>query len=163
MTLAHLGLAVAVIGMTGSTAWRVESIQVMKPGESITIGSYAYRFDGVAPARGPNYLAERASFTVTRDGKPYTTLYPERRQYEVQESPTTEAAIQSSLAGDIYAVIGDRAGADSWTVRIYHQPLVPWLWAGGILMALGGLTSLSDRRYRIGVPNRLPVVQATGA
>jgi cytochrome c-type biogenesis protein CcmF len=163
MTLAHFGLAIAVIGMTGSTAWRVESIQVMKPGESITIGSYAYRFDGVMPARGPNYLAERASFTVSKDGKPYTTLYPERRQYEVQESPTTEAAIKSSVAGDIYAVIGDRAGPDSWTVRIYHQPLVPWLWAGGILMALGGLTSLSDRRYRIGVPNRLPVVQATGA
>ncbi|HVT52665.1 MAG TPA: heme lyase CcmF/NrfE family subunit [Dongiaceae bacterium] len=163
MTLAHLGLAIAVIGMTGSTAWRVESVQVMKPGDSITIGRYAYHFDGVLPARGPNYLAERASFTVTKDGKPYTILYPERRQYEVQESPTTEAAIHSSIAGDIYAVIGDRAGPDTWTVRIYHQPLVPWLWVGGALMALGGLTSLSDRRYRIGVPNRLPVVQATGA
>jgi cytochrome c-type biogenesis protein CcmF len=163
MTLAHLGLAIAVIGMTGSSAWRVESVQVMKPGDSITIGSYAYHFDGVLPAKGPNYLAERASFTVTKDGKPYTVLTPERRQYEVQESPTTEAAIQSSVSGDIYAVIGDRAGPNSWTVRIYHQPLVPWLWVGGALMALGGLTSLSDRRYRIGVPNRLPVVQATGA
>jgi cytochrome c-type biogenesis protein CcmF len=163
MTLAHFGLAIAVIGMTGSAAWRVESVQVMKPGDSITIGAYAYHFDGVLPARGPNYLAERASFTVTKDGKPYTVLYPERRQYEVQESPTTEAAIESSITGDIYAVIGDRAGPNSWTVRIYHQPLVLWLWVGGGLMALGGLTSLSDRRYRIGVPNRLPVVQATGA
>ena len=163
MTLAHLGLAVAIVGMTASSAWKVESVQVMKPGDSITIGDFAYRFDGVAPAQGPNYIAERATFTVTRDGKPYTMLYPERRQYEVQEQPTTEAAIQSSIRGDIYAVIGDHAGPQSWTVRIYHQPLVPWIWVGGTLMALGGLTSLSDRRYRIGVPNRLPVVQATGA
>ena len=163
MSLAHIGLAVAVIGMTGSSAWKVESVQVMKPGDSIAIGAYDYRFDGVAPTRGPNYLAERATFTVTKDGKPFTTLHPERRQYEVQESPTTEAAIRSSLSGDIYAVIGDRAGPNSWTVRIYHEPLVPWLWLGGALMALGGLVSLSDRRYRIGVPNRLPVVQATGA
>jgi len=163
MTLAHLGLAVAIVGMTASSAWKVESVQVMKPGDSITIGDFAYRFDGVAPAQGPNYIAERATFTVTRDGKPYTLLYPERRQYEVQEQPTTEAAIQSSIRGDIYAVIGDHAGPQSWTVRIYHQPLVPWIWVGGLLMALGGLTSLSDRRYRIGVPNRLPVVQATGA
>jgi cytochrome c-type biogenesis protein CcmF len=90
-------------------------------------------------------------------------LYPERRQYEEQETPTTEAAIESNWKGDLYAVIGDRTGQNTWTVRIYHQPLVPWIWAGGLLMTLGGLVSLSDRRYRIGVPNRLPVVQATGA
>jgi cytochrome c-type biogenesis protein CcmF len=168
MSLAHAGLAIAIIGMTGSAAWRTETVRVMKPGEHIAIGSFDYRLDGVVPARGPNYLAERATFTVTRDGKPYTELHPERRQYEVQETPTTEAAIKSSWRGDIYAVIGDRVadsagGAQGWTVRIYHQPLVPWIWAGGLLMALGGMVSLSDRRYRIGVPNRLPVVQATGA
>ena len=163
MTLAHLGLAIAIIGMTGSSSWKTESVKAMQIGESVTLDGYTYRFDGVMPTRGPNYLAERATFTVTKDGRPYTVLYPERRQYEVQAAPTTESAIQSSLAGDIYAVIGDHAGPQSWTVRIYHQPLVPWIWAGGFLMALGGVTSLSDRRYRIGVPNRLPVVQATGA
>jgi cytochrome c-type biogenesis protein CcmF len=163
MTLAHLGLAVAIIGMTGSTAWRSESVKAMKIGDTVTLGDFVYRFDGVEPAKGPNYLAERATFSVSRDGKPYTVLHPERRQYEVQEMPTTEAAIESSVRGDIYAVIGDRAGPQSWAVRIYHQPLVPWIWVGGVLMALGGVVSLSDRRYRIGVPNRLPVVQATGA
>jgi cytochrome c-type biogenesis protein CcmF len=163
MTLAHLGLAVAIVGMTGSAAWKSESVKTMRLGESVTLGDFSYRFDAVDPIKGPNYLAERATFSVTRDGKPYTTLHPERRQYEVQETPTTEAAIESSLRGDIYAVIGDRTGPQAWTVRIYHQPLVPWIWTGGLLMALGGLVSLSDRRYRIGVPNRLPVVQATGA
>jgi cytochrome c-type biogenesis protein CcmF len=163
MTLAHIGLAVAIVGMTGSTAWKSESVKTMQIGESVTLGDFSYRFDGVEPVKGPNYLAERATFSVTRDGKPYTTLHPERRQYEVQEMPTTEAAIVSSVRGDIYAVIGDRTGPQAWTVRIYHQPLVPWIWAGGVLMAFGGIVSLSDRRYRIGVPNRLPVVQATGA
>ena len=163
MTLAHIGLAVAIVGMTGSAAWKSESVKTMRLGESVTLGDFTYRFDGVEPIRGPNYLAERGTFTVTRDGKPYTVLHPERRQYEVQEMPTTEAAIESSIRGDIYAVIGDRTGEQAWTVRIYHQPLVPWIWAGGLLMALGGIVSLSDRRYRIGVPNRLPVVQATGA
>ena len=168
MTLAHIGLAVAIVGMTGSAAWKTESVKTMQLGESVTLGDYTYRLDGVEPFRGPNYLAERATFSVTHDGKPYTTLHPERRQYEVQEMPTTEAAIESSIRGDIYAVIGDRVTADpsgppAWTVRIYHQPLVPWIWTGGLLMALGGIVSLSDRRYRVGVPNRLPVVQATGA
>ncbi len=163
MTLAHIGIAVAIIGMTGSAAWKSESVKTMQIGESVTMGDFTYRFDGVEPVKGPNYLAERGTFAVTRDGKPYTTLHPERRQYEVQEMPTTEAAIESSIRGDIYAVIGDRTGPQAWTVRIYHQPLVPWIWTGGLLMALGGIVSLSDRRYRVGVPNRLPVVQATGA
>jgi cytochrome c-type biogenesis protein CcmF len=168
MTLAHISLAITIVGMTGSTAWKSESVSAMKVGDTVTIGDFTYSFDGVAPIKGPNYLAERATFSVTRDGKPYTTLHPERRQYEVQTMPTTEAAIESSFRDDIYAVIGDRVssnpnGPQSWAVRIYHQPLVPWIWAGGILMALGGIVSLSDRRYRIGVPTRLPVVQATGA
>ena len=161
MSLAHAGLAVAIIGMTGASAWKVESVREMKPGESITIGDFAYRLDKVEGLRGPNYLAERATFDVTRDGAPYTVLQPERRQYMVQATPTTEAAIHSSWRGDIYAVIGESTGAGSWTVRIYHEPLVAWIWGGASLMALGGLVSLSDRRFRIGAPNR--AIPAPGA
>ena len=163
MTFAHLGLAIAIVGMTGSSAWKSESVKAMQVGDTVTMGDFTYRFDGIAAVKGANYLAERATFSVTRDGKPYTVLHPERRRYAVQAMSTNEAAIESSVRGDIYAVIGDRAGPRSWTVRIYHQPLVPWIWLGGLLMALGGVVSLSDRRYRIGVPNRLPIVQATGA
>jgi cytochrome c-type biogenesis protein CcmF len=162
MTFAHLGLAIAIVGMTGSSAWKSESVKAMQVGDTVTMGDFTYRFDGVAPVNGANYLAERATFNVTRDGKHYTVLHPERRQHEVQKMSTTEAAIESSVRGDIYAVIGDRAGPQSWTVRIYHQPLVPWIWLGGLLMALGGVVSLSDRRYRIGVANRLSIVQAIG-
>ena len=154
MSLAHAGLAIAIIGMTGASAWKVETIREMNLGESITIGDFAYRLEKVEGLHGPNYLAERATFDVSRDGKPYTVLQPERRQYMIQAMPTTEAAIQSSWRGDIYAVIGESTGTNSWTVRIYHEPLVAWIWAGGFLMALGGLVSLSDRRFRIGVPNR---------
>ena len=163
MTLAHLGLAIAIVGMTGSSAWKSESVNAMQLGDTVTMGDFTYRFDGIAAVKGANYLAERATFSVTRDGKPYTVLHPERRRYAVQAMSTNEAAIESSVGGDIYAVIGDRAGTRSWTVRIYHQPLVPWIWLGGLLMALGGVVSLSDRRYRVGVPNRLPIAQATGA
>jgi cytochrome c-type biogenesis protein CcmF len=163
MTFAHLGLAIAIVGMTGSSAWKSESVKAMQVGDTVTMGDFTYRFDSIAAVKGVNYLAERATFSVTRDGKPYTLLHPERRRYVVQAMSTNEAAIESSVRGDIYAVIGDRAGPRSWTVRIYHQPLVPWIWLGGLLMALGGVVSLSDRRYRVGVPNRLPIVQATGA
>ena len=161
MTFAHLGLAIAIVGMTGSSAWKSEIVNAMQVGDTVTMGDFTYRFDGIAAVKGVNYLAERATFSVTRDGKPYTVLHPERRRYVTMS--TNEAAIESNVRGDIYAVIGDRVGSRSWPVRIYHQPLVPWIWLGGLLMALGGVVSLSDRRYRIGVPNRLPIVQATGA
>ncbi|HEV8389195.1 MAG TPA: heme lyase CcmF/NrfE family subunit [Dongiaceae bacterium] len=161
MTFAHLGLAIAIVGMTGSSAWKSESVQAMQLGDTVTMSDFTYRLDGIAAVKGVNYLAERATFSVTRDGKPYTVLHPERRRYVTMS--TNEAAIESSIRGDIYAVIGDRAGARSWTVRIDHQPLVPWIWLGGLLMALGGVVSLSDRRYRVGAPSRLPIVQATGA
>jgi len=161
MTFAHLGLAIAIIGMTGSSAWKSEIVRAMQVGETVTMGDFTYRLDGTAAVKGVNYLAERATFSVTRDGKPYTVLHPERRRYAT--TSTSEAAIESSVRGDIYAVIGDRAGPRSWTVRIYHQPLVPWIWLGGLLMALGGVISLSDRRYRVGMPNRLSIVQATEA
>jgi cytochrome c-type biogenesis protein CcmF len=161
MTFAHLGLAIAIIGMTGSSAWKSEIVNAMQVGDTVTMGDFTYRFDGIAAVKGVNYLAERATFSVTRDGKPYTVLHPERRRYVTMS--TNEAAIESNVRGDIYAVIGDRVGSRSWPVRIYHQPLVPWIWLGGLLMALGGVVSLSDRRYRIGVPNRLPIVQATRA
>ena len=160
MSLAHAGLAVAIIGMTGASAWKVETVREMKPGESLTIGAYAYHLDKVEGLRGPNYLAERATFQVSRDGMPYTVLQPERRQYMIQAMPTTEAAIHSSWRGDIYAVIGEATGDNSWTVRIYHEPLVIWIWGGGLLMALGGLVSLSDRRFRIGAPNRAASAQS---
>ena len=106
---------------------------------------------GNDPSLLPSAL-ERGHFTVTRDGDLVAELYPEKRFYPVQRMPTTEAAIHTTGLADLYAVIGDpqdpaqRNGA--WTVRLYHEPLVPWMWAGALIMMLGGLVSLSDRRLR---------------
>lgn len=163
MSLAHAGLAVAIIGITASSAWKSEEVRQMKPNDSIEVGNFTYVLKEVGPARGENYIAERAHFQVLKDGKPYTDLYPERRQYMVQPMPTTEAAIQSHIFGDLYAVIGEGDGKGAWTVRIYEEPLVPWIWSGCLLMALGGVVSISDRRYRVGAPNRTSVPQAAPA
>ncbi|MGH6931344.1 MAG: heme lyase CcmF/NrfE family subunit [Dongiaceae bacterium] len=154
MTLAHAGLAIAIFGITGSSAWKQEEIRIMRPGDTVTVAGYDYRFDGAGEVAGPNYIAIRAQFAVTRDGKPVALLTPEKRTYNVQGMATTEAAIHTTGLADLYAVIGDPDGQGGWTVRIYHEPLVPWLWAGILLMVVGGLVSLTDRRLRVGVPTR---------
>jgi cytochrome c-type biogenesis protein CcmF len=155
MTLAHAGLAVAILGMTGSAAWKQEDIRVLKPGESATLAGYSYRLDGVTAVEGPNYHATRARFTFSRDGQPVAVLTPEKRVYPVAESSTTQAAIRMTPElADLYAVIGEPDGKGGWTVRIYREPLVPLIWGGIVIMGLGGLVSLSDRRYRVGAPVR---------
>ena len=158
MTLAHAGLAVAILGMTGSAAWKQEQILMMHPGDTVSLAGYDYRFDGVADVAGPNYTATRGTFTVTKDGTPITILHPEKRKYPVQGVPTTEAAIHTNGLADLYAVIDSPDDAGAVSVHLYHQPLVPWIWAGAVLMALGGLVSLSDRRLRVGAPSRRTAV-----
>jgi len=154
MTLAHSGLAVAIAGMTASAAWQGEVVRVMKPGEVAELGGYSYRLEGVETLRGPNYTSETATFAVQRDGRAVARLTPEKRRYDVQRRETTEAAIHTTGLADLYAVIGDPDGRGGWTVRLYHEPLVPWIWAGALLMVAGGAVSLSDRRLRVGAPSR---------
>jgi cytochrome c-type biogenesis protein CcmF len=163
MTLAHLGLAVAIIGMTGAAAWKSENIKVLQPGQSLTLQGYDFKLESVGGIRGENYLADQAHFVVSRDGELIANLYPERRQYLVQPMPTTEAAIRSTPLADLYAVIGEPDGKGGWTVRVYHEPLVAWIWFGALIMVAGGLTSLSDRRYRVGAPVRAGAVQVAKA
>jgi len=154
MVLAHLGVAVAVVGMTGSSLWQSEDIRVMAPGESAEVGGYTFTFEGAGPAEGPNYTATRGTFTVTHDGAAIARLRPETRQYVVSGRETTEAAIRTRPLGDIFAVIGDAQGNGAYTVRLYFKPVVSWIWSGAMLMALGGLISLTDRRLRVGAPSR---------
>ena len=152
MTVAHIGLGVVIVGITVSSAGKSERILVMRPGESTDIAGYAVHFDGVEQLQGPNYQAQRGSFTITRDGAPVTHLSSEKRFYPVERVPTTEAGISSTPLRDLYVVLGDQAGEGSWTVRAYHNPLVIWIWGGGAIMALGGAISLTDRRLRVGAP-----------
>jgi len=156
MTLTHFGLAIAIVGMIGAEAWKVESIQVMKPGEMVTVSGWDYTFEGAREVAGPNYVALRGSFTVRRSGEKETfvTLYPEKRVYTVTQRPTTEAGIHTTWLGDLYAVIGDpsKDNSGAFVTRLYFNPLVAWMWFGATIMVIGGLVSLTDRRHRVGVP-----------
>ncbi len=146
MNLAHLGLAVFVAGVTASSAWQTEIIRTMAAGDRQEIAGYTLVFEGAEMVAGPNYDAERGTFLVTADGRHITRLEPERRAYLVQATQTTEAAIHTTLFADLYVVIGDAVGDGAHVVRLYHNPLVPWIWGGALLMAAGGAIGLVRRR-----------------
>ena len=154
MTLAHAGLGFLLAGIIVSTEWRAESIKRMVPGDHVEIAGYDLELSAVTAEKGANYLADRAEFIVTRGGKEIARLYPERRFYPVQNQKTSEAAIRTTGFGDLYAVLSDDEAGKGHAVRIYHNPLAPWIWGGGVLMVIGGFISLTDRRFRIGVASR---------
>ncbi|MBC6439293.1 MAG: heme lyase CcmF/NrfE family subunit [Rhodospirillales bacterium] len=154
MTLSHLGMAVLVAGVTASSAWQTGIIRVMNPGDSQELAGYTVVFDGARTVDGPNYTAERGIFRLFDGAEEVATLTPERRQYFVQTMQTTEAAIRTTLMADLYLVLGDSAADGGRVVRLYDNPLVPWIWGGCLFMVLGGLVSLSDRRLRLAVPTR---------
>jgi cytochrome c-type biogenesis protein CcmF len=153
--LAHGGLGLSVMGIAAVSAWEAEDIRLARPGDVIPLGGYEFRFDGVSEGQGPNYVYERGHFTAYWGSDPVAVLEPEKRLYPVQGQPTTEAAIDSGLARDLYLVLGDKqAGGDAWAVRVYIKPLANWIWLGALVMAIGGLVSLTDRRYRVGAAAR---------
>ncbi|MEM7774183.1 MAG: heme lyase CcmF/NrfE family subunit [Pseudomonadota bacterium] len=158
--LGHIGVGVMTIGIVTMTAYRTENVLIMKTGDTVAIAGYDLRFDGAAAATGPNYQAERGTFTVTRGGDFIATLLPERRMYTAPAQSTSEAGIFPSWRGDLYAVLGDRQTAGGYTVRVYFNPFVRWIWLGTLIMSLGGIVSLSDRRLRIGAPRRAAVKAA---
>jgi cytochrome c-type biogenesis protein CcmF len=146
---AHLGLGVTLFAVAAMHSWKVEDIRVVQVGESFPLGSYEVRLDAVEEIQGPNYLSTMGTMTVTRGGALVAVLNPEKRVYPVAGMPTTEAAIDYGFVRDLYLVLGDRQNSGGWAVRSYIEPFANWLWGGAILMALGGLLSLSDRRYRV--------------
>jgi len=163
MVIAHSALGIMVAGITATSAWQTEKIQMMKPGDSVEVAGYTLRFDSVDAFKGPNYAGQRARFTVFKDDQVVTVLMPEKRRYPAENNTTTEAGILWTPLGDLYAVLGDRAGAEGWTTRFYFNPLVAWIWFGAALMALGGLISLTDRRHRVGAPKRAAKAAAAPA
>ena len=157
MTIAHGALGIVVLGITAQ-AWKSERILIMTPGQSTEIAGYTITLEKVVRVPGANYTAERATLLVARGGKSIAILYPEKRRFTNPPQVTTEAAIRTTCLADLYDVIGEQqTDADgkeklSWTVRLYHNPLVPWIWIGTVFMVLGGLISLTDRRHRVGAP-----------
>ncbi len=155
MTCAHAGLGIAIMGMIGSTVWDEESIQVMKFGESIELGGYTYTLENVREMQGPNYIAQVGTFAVSQNGEFFAYLRPENRIYPVQGTPTTEAAIRSTLLADLYVALGNpEENGSGYVTRIYHKPLVIWLWIGSAMLVLGSIISLTDRRLRVGAPTQ---------
>ncbi|MDH4234253.1 MAG: heme lyase CcmF/NrfE family subunit [Gallionella sp.] len=151
MQLAHVGLAVTIIGVTMVKGYETERDVRMNVGDTVQAGGYEFRFNGVTQAQGPNYMAGKGSISVSKNGKLVTEMFPEKRQYNASGMPMTEAAIDTGFLGDLYVSLGepipDSDGA--WSVRVYIKPFVDWIWGGCFLMVIGGVLAISDRRYRI--------------
>ncbi len=147
--VAHSGLGITMLGIAGLLAWEQEDIRVAKVGEPYNVGQFELELQDVKRVEGPNYFSTMGEVSVRVDGQEVAHLFPEKRNYPVAQMPTTEAAIDYRFWRDVYVVIGDPQGQDAWVVRTYIKPLANWIWAGCILMALGGLLSLSDRRFRV--------------
>ncbi|MEM6635272.1 MAG: heme lyase CcmF/NrfE family subunit [Pseudomonadota bacterium] len=148
--VAHAGFGVTMAGVAGLTAWQVEDVRVAEIGQPFTVGRYEIVLKDVGRIAGPNYQSTQAVIGVGRGGRELAELRPERRFYPVAGMPTTEAAIRNGILRDIYVVIGESQEGGGWAVRSFVKPLANWIWAGAIIMSLGGALSLSDRRYRVG-------------
>ena len=148
MVLAHFGVAVFIVGVTMVNGFETETDVRMEVGDTASVAGYTFRLESVTPIRGPNYNASRATVTASRDGKPLSTLLPERRVYTVRGMPMTEVGIDRGITRDLYVALGDPVSATSWSVRLHHKPFVNLIWIGCLLMGLGGLLAVLDRRYR---------------
>jgi len=152
MHLAHLGVAVFVIGVSVVSGYQAEKDVKMELGDTVTVGGYTFRFNGVREEKGPNYTALVGEVELLKDGKTQRTMNPEKRSYVSSSMPMTEAAIDTGFFRDVYVSLGepiDKAKPEAaWAVRVYYKPFVDWIWGGCVLMALGGLLAVSDRRYR---------------
>jgi cytochrome c-type biogenesis protein CcmF len=165
MTLAHLGIAFFIIGVTLVRTYETERDLRMVPGDKVAIGGYEFTFRGAKEAAGPNYAAMRGDFEVRREGstKLDRTMHPEKRVYHASGMTMTEADIDTGLTRDLYVSLGEPVGDGAWGVRVYHKPFVDWIWGGCFVMALGGFIALSDRRYRSRRRAEAPQALAQGA
>ena len=151
MQLAHVGVAVFILGVTLVKGYETERDVRMAPDDTTEVAGYTFRFDGVRDATGPNYVAQQGRLVVSKGDRTIAQLYPEKRHYGSSPMPMTEAAIDTGVFRDLYVSLGDPIGdgTGAWAVRVYYKPFVVWIWGGCVLMALGGILALSDRRYRI--------------
>jgi len=149
---AHAGVGVALIGIVCETTWNSEYIGSMKSNDVAKIAGYELKLDGVTQRQGPNFREMLARFTVSLDGEPLSAMTPSKRNFTTRGSSTTEAALLTRGASQLYISLGDTAADGAIAVRIYHKPLVLLIWWGPVLMAFGGMLSLSDRRLRVGAP-----------
>ncbi|KWU01008.1 cytochrome C biogenesis protein CcmF [Vibrio toranzoniae] len=155
MMCGHIGLAVTVIGIAMVQNYSIERDVRLAPGESYQLEEYSFLFTGVRDKDGPNYDGYIADFEITKEGKYINTLHAEKRFYTTAKSMMTEAAIDRGVTRDLYIAMGERLDDNkSWAVRIYYKPFVRWIWAGSLIMSIGGVIAISDRRYRFRKPTK---------
>ena len=145
--LAHIGLAVSVIGIANMGVWSDENVDRLHFGEHVSVSGYEFTLERIDEVQGENYVAQRGRVTVSRDGKALATLFPERRFYPAERDVTTESAMNVKLDRVLYAAIGEGDDEIGWIMRVYYHPYVSLIWLGGLFMALGGFVSLADRRF----------------
>ncbi|MEL7450202.1 MAG: heme lyase CcmF/NrfE family subunit [Pseudomonadota bacterium] len=148
MVIAHMGLGVFVLGVTVTSSYSIQSDAAMRPGDVQSVAGYDFELMGVAPTTGPNYEAQEGTVQVTFGGEHVAVLRPQKRVYTVQRNPMTESDIDSGLIKDLYVALGDELGDGAWSVRVQYKPLVRLIWLGCLIMAIGGLLAMGDRRYR---------------
>lgn len=149
MHAAHLGIAFFIIGVALVGGYETEKDVRMEIGDTVEVGDYTFRFNGVKKAPGPNYMSDIGNVDVLRDGKKINVLEPEKRTYNASGMPMTEAAIDTGILRDLYVALGEPLENGAWIVRVYHKPFVDWIWFGCMLMAFGGFLAITDRRYRL--------------
>ncbi|MBT6245091.1 MAG: heme lyase CcmF/NrfE family subunit [Gammaproteobacteria bacterium] len=148
MWMAHIGIALSALGIVTTLTLSEEIDVLMSPGDQQQMSGYEITFQGVTRVMGPNYSADRGAIEISRQGELVEMLYPEKRLYAPSQNVMTEADISVSLWRDVYVALGESIGNQAWSVRVHIKPLVRWIWLGGVLIALGGFTTVLDRRYR---------------
>src|SRR6267378_422389 len=149
MQLAHLGVAVFIAGVTVVTSYQSERDVKMNIGDTVSVGGYQFQLKSLEQVPGPNYRAMRADIEVSNGGAPFAIMHPEKRAFTASQNVTSETAIDRSIFRDLYLSLGYEVEGGAWTVRVYHKPLVNWIWGGALLMAIGGAFAVTDRRYAL--------------
>ncbi|MGE6994111.1 heme lyase CcmF/NrfE family subunit [Pseudomonas sp. NPDC047961] len=155
MQLAHFGLVVCALGVVLTSQQSDERDLRLAPGESLQLGGYSFVFDGAKHFEGPNFTSDKGTIRVFEGDKQVATLYPEKRLYTVQQMPMTEAGIDAGFTRDLYVALGEPLENGAWAVRVHIKPFVRWIWLGALMMSLGGVLSVSDKRYRVKVRTRV--------
>jgi cytochrome c-type biogenesis protein CcmF len=164
MIVAHAGIGIFVVGVTLVKGWETSNDVSMHVGDSTSAGAYQFTFTELIKIDGPNYIAARGTFEVRSKNTAVATMHPEKRYFTVQQMPMTEAAIDRGFTRDLYVSLGEITKDGAWVVRVQHKPFVSWIWAGCLIIALGGFLAASDRRYRMGSRKRVAArVSTAGA
>jgi cytochrome c-type biogenesis protein CcmF len=154
MAVAHFGVGLATLGITGVQSFKVEKDFALGVGETASIAGYDFKLAALREVRGPNYVGVEADVVVSRDGNPVTVLRPQKRRYNSGGNPLSEAGIEVGAARDLFAALGDELGQGRWSLRLQYKPLIRYIWLGAILVALGGGLAAADRRYRMRAAER---------